>query len=596
MNQVRGRVAVVALAVGLAGATQAVSAQGSDPIRLTKPVRATEFDISPARTYLTPYFSIDPEEPLNVAGAFIESRTKRCGFMRSSDGGQTWTRLDSSPSPPSYPFCLMNNSHTFQGKVEYGRNGDLYYALSGWDTQDAPRRSVFLSRSSDRGDSWSPVAVSDARPTQPPDNLDERPISGFAVDTKTGDADSIYLTWRRQYPGQTAPNSRAPSAMVNVSTDGGRSFGQPVDLSAMIYADPAKRQEAVRSAPTTTAPAPTTTSTTPSPAQGPLEASPTTTVAAAPSPTTTTTAPPNSRAGNKDAEGNYGGTNPSVTVGNDGTVYVAWVATYTNVSPRPYATHFLSKSSDKGRTWTHTQITPYSEQNVNTFGSAMIAWSAEGGDKGSLHMLYEGSKRPEVANETDIFYVRSTDDGATWSEAKVLNDDDPAKFNASLMPNIKVAPNGRLDVAWFDTRDDPGVTANDVYHSSSTDNGNTWSKNTRVTDRSIDRRFGPFAANFDLNGPPALASVDSYTLIGWDDTRFGDPTTETQDIFTSAVQYSEVGGESRALSYVFAGVLGLLLVGLILLLGSLATKRRDGSGTGASGAATGARQTAPTTR
>ncbi len=595
MNQVRRRLALVSLAVGLAGAGQGAFAQGADPIRLTKPVRATEFDISPGRTYLTPYFSVDPENPLNVAGAFIEVRSKRCGFMRSSDGGQTWTRLDSSPSPPSYPFCLMTNSHTFQGKVEYGRNGDLYYALSGWDAQDAPRRSVFLARSSDRGDSWSPTAVSDARPTQAPDNLDNRPISGFAVDAKSGDADSIYLTWRRQYPGQTAPNSRAPSAMVGVSTDGGRTFGEPVDLSAMVYGDPAKRQEAVRNAPTTTVPAPTTTTTAaPSPAAGPLETPATTPTTAAPSPTTTV--PPNSRAGNKDDQGNYGGTNPSVAVGGDGTVYVAWVATYSNVTPRPYATHFLSRSADKGRTWTHTQITPYTDQNVNTFGSAMIQWSADGGDKGSLHMLYEGSKRPEVANETDIYYVRSTDGGATWSEAKVLNDDDPAKFNSSLLPNIKVAPNGRLDAVWFDTRDDPGVTANDVYHSSSTDNGNTWSKNNRVTDRSIDRRFGPFAANFDLNGPPALASVDSYSLIGWDDTRFGDPTTETQDIFTSAVQYSEVGGESRALSYVFAGVLGLLLVGLILLLGSLATKRRDGAGAGSSETAPGARQKSPTTR
>ena len=261
MNQVRRRLALVSLAVGLAGVGQGAFAQGADPIRLTKPVRATEFDISPGRTYLTPYFSVDPENPLNVAGAFIEVRSKRCGFMRSTDGGQTWTRLDSSPSQASYPFCLMTNSHTFQGKVEYGRNGVLYYALSGWDAQDAPKRSVFLSRSTDNGDSWSPTAVSDSRPTQPPDNLDNRPISGFAVDRKTGNDDSVYLVWRRQYPGQTAPNSRAPSAMIGFSTDGGRTFAPPVDLSAMVYGDPAKRQEAVRSAPTTTpttAPAPTT--------------------------------------------------------------------------------------------------------------------------------------------------------------------------------------------------------------------------------------------------------------------------------------------------------------------------------------------------
>jgi len=587
MKHVRRRVAVVALALGMAGATQGM-AGAADPIRLTKPVRATEFDIAPGRTYLTPYYAIDPDEPLNVVAAFIEARSRRCGMMRSTDGGQTWTRLESSPSPPSYPFCLMTNSHTFQGKVEFGRGGDLYYALSGWDTQDLPKRSIFLSRSSDLGENWTPTPISDVRPTQAPDNLDERPLSGFAVDRKTGSQDSIYIGWRRQFPGQTGSNAHANRPMVAVSTDGGRSFGPPVDLAPTIFGDEAKRQEALNSVPPRSTPTPPTTI----PGPGPAEA---TTTTAAP-PTTTTTVPPNSRAANKTDIANFGGSNPSVAVDDEGTAYVAWVTRYANLTPSPRTAHFLSKSTDKGRTWTSTQITPFTAENVNSFGSMSLQWAPEGGEQGSLHMLYEGSKRPEVANETDVFYIRSTDAGRTWTEPKVINDDDPARFNSSLLPNLRVAPNGRLDAVWFDTRDDPGVTANDVYHASSTDNGATWSKNTRVTDRSIDRRFGPFAANFDLNGPPALAAVDSYALIGWDDTRLGDPTTETQDVFTAAVQYSEVGGESRALSYMLAGVVGLLAVGLLLLLAALATRgKRSGPPTGAAGGPTGTREAARAT-
>ncbi len=587
MMQSRRRLAVVVLAVGLAGATQGMAgaADPTDPIRLTKPVRATEFDINPARTYLTPYFAIDPDDPLRVVAALHESRTRRCGLMRSTDGGQTWTRPDSSPSPPSYPFCLMTNSHTFQGKVEFGRNGDLYYALAGWDTQDLPKRSLFLARSSDLGDTWATTPVSDARPTQAPDNIDERPLSGFAVDTKSGNQDAIYVGWRRQFPGQTGSNAHANRPMVAVSTDGGRSFGQPVDLAPTVFGDEAKRREALGSAPPRPTPTPTTI-----PGPGPAEATTTTAVPA----TTTTTVPPNSRAANQSDIGNYGGSNPSVAVDDDGNAYVAWVTRYANLTPSPRTAHFLSRSTDKGRTWTTSQITPFTAENVNNFGSMQLQWSPEGGEQGSLHMVYEGSKRPDVSNETDVFYVRSTDAGRTWTEPKAINDDDPAKYNSSLIPNLRVAPNGRLDAVWFDTRDDPGVTANDVYHASSTDNGNTWSKNTRVTDRSIDRRFGPFAANFDLNGPPALDTVDAYGLVGWDDTRLGDPTTETQDVFVAAVQYSEVGGESRALSYVFAGVIGLLAVGLILLLGSLATRKRNGSTGPSTGATAGETQKAST--
>ena len=220
------RASVVVAGLAFAALGQGV-ASAADPLRLTRPVHATKFDIAPARTYLTPYLAVDPKNKLRVAGAFIETRTKRCGFMRSTDGGTTWTRLESSPSPPSYPFCLMTNSHTFQGKVEWGRDGALYYALDGWDTQDAPRRSVFLARSEDFGDSWTPVAVDDARGTDGADQLDNRPLSSLTVDRKSGNQDAVYLAWRRQFPGQSTPNSKANAAMVSVSTDGGRTFSPP---------------------------------------------------------------------------------------------------------------------------------------------------------------------------------------------------------------------------------------------------------------------------------------------------------------------------------------------------------------------------------
>jgi hypothetical protein len=570
MERLRGGLAVVFVTMALAAAVQ--GAEAADPLRITKPVQATKFDLTAGRTYLTPYFAIDPDNELHVFAAFIEVRTARCGLMRSTDGGQTWTRLESSPSPPSYPFCLMANSYTFQGKVDFGRDGDLYYPLSGWDTQDSPKRSVFLARSSDRGANWQTNAVSDSRPTQPPDQLDQRPISGFAVDRTTGSTDTVYVAWRRMYPGQTAPNSHSNRPMIAVSPDGGRTFSQPFDLAPTVFQDEAKRQEALGSVPP---PRPTAAPPTTIPGSGPSE---TTTTTAAPPPTTVppTTVPSNSRVANKADIANFGGSNPSVAVDDKGTAYVAWVSRYANLTPAPRSAHFLSKSSDRGRTWTSTQFTPFTAENINDFGSMILQWSPEGGEQGSLHMVYDGSKRPEVSNETDVFYVRSTDGGGTWTDPKVINDDDPSKLYSSIMPNITVAPNGRLDAVWFDTRDDPGVTANDVYHAYSTDNGSTWSTNKRATDRSIDRRFGPFAGNFDLNGPPALATADAYALIGWDDTRLGDPTTGTQDVFTAAIQYSEVGAESRVPSYVFAGVLGLLVSGLILLLGALVARRRHG--------------------
>lgn len=363
--------------------------------------------------------------------------------------------------------------------------------------------------------------------------------------------------------------------MVSVSADGGRTFSPPVDLSQTVFGDEAKRQQALTTATTVAAPVTTTTTTPLVPESGPAAGSP----AGAQQPaTTTTTVPPNSRSANKTDVNNFGGSNPVVAVDDKGTAYVAWVTRYANLTPSPSSAHFLSKSTDRGKTWTTTQITPFVPENINNFGGYMLQWSPEGGAEGSLHLVYEGSKRPEIVNEADIFYRRSGDGGKTWSEPTVVNDDDPKEVFFSGLPHLQVAPNGRLDAVWFDTRDDPGLSSNDVYYAYSTDNGQTWSKNQRITDRTINRQVGPFAGNFDLNGPPGLASTDAYALIGWDDTRFAEPLTDTQDIFVAAAQFREVSGTNRAAVYALSGVVGLFGVGLALTAVALISRRRRSAG------------------
>jgi hypothetical protein len=541
--------------VGLGVLALVAAAQGAwaaeDPLRISRPVHATKFDLNPGRTYLAPHLAVDPSDDLHVLAAISDVRTKRCSLMRSTDGGQTWSLVEGSPSPASYPFCLMTNSHTFQGKVLFGSKDTIYYALSGWDNQDVPRRSVFLARSTDLGRNWVSTPVADARPTRDEGTHDNRPISGFAVDT-SGAQDAIHVAWRRQFPNS---NPRlANQAMVASSQDGGRTFGEPINLSDLVWNDNAKRDEAVRTAPT-----PSTT--VPSAGQESVQATTSTTSTTVPAP----------------AKNNFGGSNPTAAVDSKGTVYVAWVTVYSGLTNTPRTAHFLAKSTDRGKTFTSVgPITPFVPDNTNNFGGMVLAWSPKGGPDGSLHFVYEGSKRPEIENENDVFYRRSTDGGRTWTDAKVLNDDPPDQLRPQLIPNISVAPNGRLDAVWWDTRDDPGLGSNDVYYASSTDNGETWTKNARITDESINRKIGPFASNFDLNSPPGLASTNAFAVIGWDDTRFGNEVTETSDIFSAAVQYKAVGGTSKVLTYVLSGVVGLLVVGLILTLAALASRRRQG--------------------
>ena len=45
-----------------------------------------------------------------------------------------------------------------------------------------------------------------------------------------------------------------------------------------------------------------------------------------------------------------------------------------------------------------------------------------------------------------------------------------------------VAPNGRLDAVWYDTRNDAGNFLTQLFYSYSTDAGVTWSPNVAVSD------------------------------------------------------------------------------------------------------------------
>jgi Neuraminidase (sialidase) len=538
-------------------------AVGAEPLRVTNPVQATAFDTVPSRQYGTPDLAVDPENPLNVVATLPELPTKHCGLMRSTDGGVHWSRLDASPSPPSYPFCLMQgNSNVTQGLLAFGRNHTLYYAFTGWDTQDGDSNgSVFVARSTNFGKTWATTLVRDNRDKTNPKEYD-RPVTGLAVDRRTGSSDVVAVSWRFNPVGLDAPNEAPILPMLSVSTDGGKTFGPSVNLAEGAFQQPAIRAAALKSA------TPATTTTTVATA---ANAEPATTTTTAPPP------PPGSKAAQPDQAANFGGSNPTVTVDTKGTIYAAWVSQSANISPAPLFAHFLSKSTDRGKTWTTTQISPFSAENTNGYNAFHLVWSPKGGNDGSLHLIYEGSSRPEVSNFTQVFYRRSADGGKTWSDVKVLNDTDPAKFTYSGDPNISVAPDGRVDAAWWDTRNDPGIAANDVYYASSSDGGVTWSKNIRVTDRLIDRKIGVYASNYDLAGPPGVASTKDYAIFGWDDTRNGDAVSNTQDIYVGMVQYRAIAtGGSTLLKYIIAAVLGLLVVGAALTIAALAMRSRGG--------------------
>ncbi|UCG50806.1 MAG: T9SS type A sorting domain-containing protein [Candidatus Latescibacterota bacterium] len=80
----------------------------------------------------------------------------------------------------------------------------------------------------------------------------------------------------------------------------------------------------------------------------------------------------------------------------------------------------------------------------------------------------------------EIHFARSTDGGVTWS-APVRVNDDPSLSNWQWFGTMAVAPNGRIDAVWNDTRNTGQANLSQLYYAHSTDGGASWSVNQPVS-------------------------------------------------------------------------------------------------------------------
>ena len=558
----RSRSVLAGLVTGMGVLLIQGPAPAAGPPALTKPVQATLADVDPGRLYASPALAIDPSDPERIVAGFADLRTRRCGILRSVDGGRTWVRPDGGPGTPSYPFCSQSQGGVIQAPVAFGGGGMLYMGLGGWGEEEAARTggAVMVARSADLGDTWETVVVRTSRGKTGEEAENLRPVQSIAVERKSGKDDIVYMTFARTKPGLTAPNAEPASPMVAVSHDGGRTFGEPVDLVQDVFASQAVRDQALAAVTTTTAAPGSTTTTTRPPAAGTKGATP-------------------NQAANFGAAGSRNGM--VARVDGNGNAYVIWPTGTANIADAPPAGMALSKSTDGGRTWSSALAIPFSYDNAR--GGPANAYSQLAVTReGSLHIVYNVNPKPDIANYSEVFHRASYDGGRTWTEAKSVGDADPNLYAGQYFPNLSVAPNGRIDVAWFDTRDTPGMRSNDVYYSYSTDDGRTWSKNQRITDVSIDRNLGVYGAGYDIAGQVGVASTNAYAVFGWDDTRNSDegskanivPGGGLQDIYIGAAQFEAIGGGTNvAARYVLAGVVGLLVVGLMLVVAAIITRR-----------------------
>jgi len=124
---------------------------------------------------------------------------------------------------------------------------------------------------------------------------------------------------------------------------------------------------------------------------------------------------------------------------------------------------------------------------VGIVGQITVATDRSGtSTNNNVYMLasvepFSGSAR------ADVMFARSTNGGQTFSAPIRINDDISNANKWHWFGTMAVAPNGRIDVVWLDTRNAANHTDSQLFYSYSMDGGMTWSANIAVS-----QPFNPF--------------------------------------------------------------------------------------------------------
>ena len=420
-----------------------------------------------------------------------------------------------SPQPSAAPRCVRNTEGPI-ADLTFGPDGTLYYAFPGWKLDDW-HSQIYLGRSTDLGRTWDTVGLGGQDPEFARGYAGSNALPVVRVDPDR--PSRVYVAWSTNYGLWNLEDQVPGGAEASRTTYKRRPHLAVSDDGGRTFS------KAI------------------------------------------------------DMAGNLTDsvTQPALAIGKNGAVFAFFGQTQvTEFGEDIKEGHlFQATSTDAGKSFTQRAIhttpkgveftylnTPSAALNPRT-GEVYVAWEET------------GDTTPKV------LFMASADKAASWSRPLKLNRVDPARkwdfqeFN----PWISVAPNGRIDAAWYDWRDDitfkQGEKAENalqhVYYTSSTDGGRTWSPDLRVTDRAIDRRLSDVWSN-GVHGPVGLAARNDRVYVAWDDSRNATGESKAQDVYFTRIDLdgagADAGGTSTGtkLQWGFLGTaIGLCLAGAALL-------------------------------
>jgi len=128
----------------------------------------------------------------------------------------------------------------------------------------------------------------------------------------------------------------------------------------------------------------------------------------------------------------------------------------------------------------------------------------------------------------DVMFNKSSDGGMHWNTTPTKVNDDASSTNTQWFATMSVAPNGRIDAIWLDTRDHPGSDSSALYYSYSIDEGTTWSPNEKLSD-SFDPHKG-YPRQDKMGDYFDMISNNTGVHLAWANTLNGE-----QDVYYSFI-------------------------------------------------------------
>jgi len=363
-----------------------------------------------------PHIAVNPTNDSNlVAGAngyefYFQGGTlvvrSLNDFRASMDGGHTWTT----------GFLEMGGFNTATDPVfAFDSQGNAYYANVGYHTSQggaaASNGSVLVAKSTDGGLHYAlPVAVHKGFGNLGRSFFDDK--EWMTVDTWPGSPhrDRIYVTWSGFESGPGGAYLRSAIWFAS-SADGGRTWSPAREISG----------------------------------SGPF--------------CITQVSGP----ANQCDEDQF--SVPAVAP--DGTLYVAFENTNT-AGPDFRSQYLVVRSSDGGMTWAGPfkvadlvdgvfdypvaingrQTLTDVQYRVNSAGNVTV------GPDGTVYLVWSDNRiGSTAATNTDVFLSTSTNQGVTWTTTPINVSNAPGD---QFFPWIAVAPNGTINVAYYDDGYDPG--------------------------------------------------------------------------------------------------------------------------------------------